>query len=903
MRSDSSAWWAYVLLRDSGSYRVRRLTEPREIALGFDVPLPARLEDSHRVPLGYVGTWIAEGVFLWTVVVEEKEPGSGRQVELIGHLIFDRTLKVEIGLTLVGIERSLWRYEALARAVLDRKAGSLGGDSQPRVRIVFGSPTRDLHPVQGWRWALLLFVIDQVYGGVKSLTRAVRHTHLALGLGLAPRFKETYFVVSLWWRRFDDEELRGLIDATCWVDCLRPVDVVDYCKRRVEERYVRLEDLRHLFTEAEEWQSDHRLESRNSNPWRSVGDRNPRTLADYRARERAEDEPWRRRDDEIDRDRRTDRYRQEDGYYRGGRFEQYPWSPRYDRNPDGFRSPRNFTHRGGGDSRRHWEPNGDRRDRYRGGYDRADRGRDTRADSRGDMRDDSRGDRRDDSCGRYDRGGYPALSGYPKSTIYPRSPGLSNQSARAPRGPPPRAGKDRPPTPRSTCVYCKADDHVKRDCPDLKRAIDDGIVVLDDRKYVKWTDDLGDVSMFPSMKENVDARRVRPSKGKEVARSRSIMILMSSDEDAPTTPIRVAATKSARPSSSKKADTDYVMAEKDGQRIDEEEVILSPRKREARKFTIKSSLDGIDTVEPLRRVLRQPMQCSILEYLTASRPARDELQMITRKTRIPLGDEAQVALKPEAPTVEVSSVTAKADRAATVFLDGKEGIPPDKFYILGSETVEVILNDEETLERVIDNESEAVIIEEGLAVLLGLDLDRSYYFEIETAAGKKQKVNGVCYKAAIEVEGLRFRMQVFAVKGCSSELLLGRTWLSHVHAVTIERPDESQMLSIKRSDGGRIMIETVEPRDPRNRAALAAKGEPDRIALGSRSFQFREKKYGLLLTEEEGRIVEIEDLGSRILVNENSYPKDEDKEFGGMISVSFLRDQLPTGGSLRDTRQ
>ncbi|GBG89216.1 hypothetical protein CBR_g48924 [Chara braunii] len=281
----------------------------------------------------------------------------------------------------------------------------------------------------------------------------------------------------------------------------------------------------------------------------------------------------------------------------GGRFEQYPRSPKYDRNPDGFRSPVNFTHRDGGDSRGHWEPDRDRRDGYRGGYDRADRAGDKCADSRGERHDDSRGDRRDDSRGRYDRGGYPASSGYLKSPTYPRSPGPSNPNARAVGGLTPRVGEDRPPTPRSTCVYCKADDHVKRDCPDLKRAIDEGVVVFDDRKYVKWADDLGDVSMFPSMKENVDARRVRPSKGKEVARSWSIRILMSSDEDEPTMPIRVAATKSARSSSSKKTDIDYVMAEKDGQRIDGEEVLLSPRKRGARKFTMKSSLDDIDTLD------------------------------------------------------------------------------------------------------------------------------------------------------------------------------------------------------------------------------------------------------------------------------------------------------------------
>ncbi|GBG77315.1 hypothetical protein CBR_g23644 [Chara braunii] len=159
------------------------------------------------------------------------------------------------------------------------------------------------------------------------------------------------------------------------------------------------------------------------------------------------------------------------------------------------------------------------------------------------------------------------------------------------------------------------------------------------RHLIRIRNELGDVSMFPSMKENVEARRVKPSEAKEPVRSQSIKITF--EGDMATTPIRVAATKSARGSTSKKTDTDYVMAEKDGQRIDGEEVILSPRKRGVKKFLMKSSLDEIDTVEPLRRALRQPMQCYIFEYLAASKPARDELQMITRKTRIPLSEEVQ----------------------------------------------------------------------------------------------------------------------------------------------------------------------------------------------------------------------------------------------------------------------
>uniref|UniRef100_A0A388JN31 Uncharacterized protein n=1 Tax=Chara braunii TaxID=69332 RepID=A0A388JN31_CHABU len=423
--------------------------------------------------------------------------------------------------------------------------------------------------------------------------------------------------------------------------------------------------------------------------------------------------------------------------------------------------------------------------------------------------------------------------------------------------------------------------------------------------YVKWANDLGDVSMFPSMKEDVEARRIKTSRGMKSVRSQSIKITF--EGDMATTPIRVAATKSARGSTSRKTDTDYVMAEKDGQRIDGEEVILSLRKRGVKKFLMKSSLDEIDTVEPLRRALRQPMQCSILEYLTASKPARDELQMITRKTRIPLSEEGQRALKAEASTVAATKVTARADRMATVLLDGMEGVPPDKFYILGSGAVETIINDGAVLDAVIDNGSEAVIIDEDLAVQVGLGLDRSCLFEIETADGRKQQITGVFHKAAIEVQGVRVTLPVFAVKNCSSDLLLGRTWLSHVHAVTIERPDGSQTLSIKKPDGTRVMIETVEPRDPRNRAALAVGASPDgqikSLPISDRAVRFREKKYVPLLTEEEGRMVEVEDLGSRLIMDGNSYPKEKEEKFGGVVSVSFLRARPPMGGSPSDTSE
>ncbi|GBG67719.1 hypothetical protein CBR_g847 [Chara braunii] len=253
--------------------------------------------------------------------------------------------------------------------------------------------------------------------------------------------------------------------------------------------------------------------------------------------------------------------------------------------------------------------------------------------------------------------------------------------------------------------------------------------------------------------------------------------------------------------------------------------------------------------------------------------------------------EDKVTPKADAPTVAVSEVTARADRMATVLLDGMEGVPPDKFYIPGSGTVEAILNDGAVLDVVIDNDSEAVIIDEDLAEQVGMGLDRSYLLEIETVDGRKQQITWVCYKAAIEIQGVRVTMPVFAVKNCNSDLLLGRTWLSHVHAMMIERSDESQTLSIKKLDETRVMIETVEPRDPRNRAALAVgEGPSDRIKslpISGLAVRFPKKKYEPLFSEEEGRIVEVKDLGSRLIVDGNLYSKEADEESGGVVSVSF----------------
>ncbi|GBG42200.1 hypothetical protein CBR_g75618, partial [Chara braunii] len=293
-----------------------------------------------------------------------------------------------------------------------------------------------------------------------------------------------------------------------------------------------------------------------------------------RGRER-DDELWQRRDDEIDRDRRD-----RELFVRARRLDDYPRSPRYEADRgigdsrgqwerddryertgrDGYRGSRygrgdrdwerqdgsrGRFERGGEareqrDESRGWYNRGDRRDESRGRYDSGDR----RNDSRGQYEQGgSGGDRRNDSHGRNERGGYGV-----SSEPYPKSP-----DPKATRNSISRGADDWASTPRNSCVYCRGEDHIKRDCPDLKRAIEEGLVVLNDRKYVKWANDLGDVSMFPSMKENVEARRIKTSKGMEPVRSQSIKIIF--EGDIATTPIRVAATKSARGSTSKKTDT------------------------------------------------------------------------------------------------------------------------------------------------------------------------------------------------------------------------------------------------------------------------------------------------------------------------------------------------------------
>ncbi|GBG64068.1 hypothetical protein CBR_g40514 [Chara braunii] len=211
----------------------------------------------------------------------------------------------------------------------------------------------------------------------------------------------------------------------------------------------------------------------------------------------------------------------------------------------------------------------------------------------------------------------------------------------------------------------------------------------------------------------------------------------------------------------------------------------SPRKKRPKKFEMKCTLDEIDTVAPLRRTLMQPMQCTLLEYLAASKSARNELLSITKKVRIPpAGRPTGPGDGPAKEEVQSSRITME-ELPASFFLED-EG---KKFYVLGSGQLQAVVSGKK-MRGLVDNGSESTVCRDSIAKELGLEVDRGVSMSMVVADNKLQPAEGVCHNPLIEVEGVEVTASIFSVKECSSELILGRTWLSAVHATTVDLPDE-----------------------------------------------------------------------------------------------------------------
>ncbi|GBG80096.1 hypothetical protein CBR_g30463 [Chara braunii] len=477
-------------------------------------------------------------------------------------------------------------------------------------------------------------------------------------------------------------------------------------------------------------------------------------------------------------------------------------------------------------------------------------------------------------------------------------------AATAQRGPLPNN-----PQARAGCVYCNEENHIRRDCPYLTEALRLGVVKLNENKWVVWGDSGEVVSFYPSMKVNVDKRvalqEARLGKKPEVGGSSSaahiemvespgglsirepqvssikfidtqaeeerLCLRVRTQVGAETSENQASVTESTEV---KSGDSDQPMT--DAKAVEEKKEKptspKSPKKRGPKKFEMKCTLDEIDTVAPLRQTLMEPMQCTILEYLATSKSAREELLSIIRKVRVPLAVAPTVLVEGPAKE-EVQATRITMEELPVNFFSGEEA---KKFYVLGSGQLQAVVSGKK-MRALVDNGSESTVCRDSIARELGLEIDRGVSMSMVVADNKLQPAEGVCYSPVIEVAGVEATVLIFSVKECSSELILGRTWLSAVHATTVYLPDGSQTLSIQSLDGIRVVLKTVDAQDERNRTSLTR-----RKGAQSRVYQVRLEEVPLTGRGPKGDQLETEDVGDRIVINGMGYEKeDEGEEFGG----------------------
>ncbi|GBG84265.1 hypothetical protein CBR_g38236 [Chara braunii] len=397
-------------------------------------------------------------------------------------------------------------------------------------------------------------------------------------------------------------------------------------------------------------------------------------------------------------------------------------------------------------------------------------------------------------------------------------------------------GGPRPNNPqaRSGCVYCNEENHIKRDCPYLTEALRLGVVKLNKNKWVVWGDSGEAVSFYPSMKVNVD-KRMALQEARLVKKPK----VGSSSNTA-----HIQMTESPGGLSSRESQVSSI------------KFIETQPEKERPCLRVRTQV-GTGTSESQGSVT-EGTECTLLEYLAASKSVREELLNITRKVRVPLAG---------GPTVPVEGSTKEEVQASRITM---EELPADffsceeakKFYVLASGQLQTVVSGK-TMSVLVDNGSESTVCRDFIARELGLEIDRGVSMSMVVADNKLQPAEGVCHSPVIEVAGVEATVLIFSVKECSSELILGRTWLSAVHATTVDLPDGSYTLSIQNPDGIRVVLKTVDAQDERNRTSIARrKGSQSRVC------RVRLEEVPLADRGPKGDQLEVEHVGYRTVINE-----------------------------------
>ncbi|GBG88915.1 hypothetical protein CBR_g48527 [Chara braunii] len=425
----------------------------------------------------------------------------------------------------------------------------------------------------------------------------------------------------------------------------------------------------------------------------------------------------------------------------------------------------------------------------------------------------------------------------------------------------------------------------------MMEALTEGIIELDDRKYVMWADEGKSVPFLPSMKINVDIkrRRMNEAKGKlaqeSVAAKVSRVIFEEDLDELPESPgMRISSIKFeekedngevyvctqgvGESSKGKKEDQDQPMM---GEQVESPKSPQSPRKRGAKKFHLKSSLDEVDLREPLRRAMEMSIRITLKEFIASCGPARDELIGMIKKAKVPLAEAAVLS----EPKIKTKTFVLAVEKGEVEHLETNDG-GGDYFYVLGSGKLNATVNGIR-MKAIVDDGSESTVCEDKVARKLGLEVDRNVAITMVSANKPKQPALGVCHKAKVVVAGVEATVPVFTVEHCSSELILGRTWLTRVNATTENKHDGSQTVTIDEPEGSRVTLKTVNEFDKRHKVSLQNKG-----LLKTRSCQMIPEEVTLGPHKVKEAKIEVEDSEGKYVVDGMAYEKEvDDDEFGG----------------------